>query len=137
MPSKFRPISATLTKMTRRTLDALPGIAEPASEVTASKVVPDTTDKWAPTVRELLLQVWLEQACRRPADRPDVQARLLDTLAPLVDEAVIALAELFADGAPDEPALAVWRTFSRLDREHCPELAKLLIEAHGSMRSAP
>jgi hypothetical protein len=60
-----------------------------------------------------------------------VREELLATLAPLVDHAVAELARLFRDGPPpDHPALAVWRAFPRLDREHCAKLATLLIDAH-------
>jgi hypothetical protein len=89
-----------------------------------------TTDhEWTNAVRELLLRVWLEQACQRSADRPAVQERLLATLGPLVAEAVARLANAFRDGPPADPALTVWRGFPRLDRTHCVELAALLIEA--------
>jgi hypothetical protein len=85
---------------------------------------------WANTVRELLLQVWGEQACQRASDWPDVRQRLLEQLATVVESAVAELARLFGDGLPpDDPTLTVWRTFSKLDRVHCARLAAVLIEA--------
>ncbi len=54
------------------------------------------------------------------------------SLAPLVDEAVATLAREFGDRVPDDPPFVVWRSFSRLDRKHCAQLAALLIEARGS-----
>jgi hypothetical protein len=89
-----------------------------------------TIDPWSTEVRELLLAVWLEQACRRPADRPEVLARLLLRWGPAVDEAVAALAA-FRDGVPADPADATWRAFPRLDRNHCAQLTTSLIAAGG------
>jgi hypothetical protein len=92
-------------------------------------------------VREILLQVWGEQACRRAEDWPEVLARLMKSspaspggfprasLAPLVDSAVAQLVHLFGKDVPVDPARAVWRAFPRLDSLHCAKLADLLLEA--------
>ena len=113
---------------------------------------PAPPDRWP---ERLLLQVWGEQACQRPADWPDVLARLLKdgtatpgngdegrrpraSMKPAVDAAVAALAAGFgADTAPPaDPPLAVWRAFPKLDKAHCARLAALLIEAR-TMAPAP
>jgi hypothetical protein len=90
----------------------------------------------ADSICKLLLLVWLEQACRRPADRPETQDRLLAKWTPLVNEAIAELAKVFSTAVPDDPALAVWLAFPRLDREHCARLATLLIEARTDARDA-
>jgi hypothetical protein len=84
---------------------------------------------WTSKVCARLIDVWLEQACMRPADRPETLERLLAMYGPRVDDAVTELARLFADGALDDPALAIWRAFPLLDREHCSRLATLLRES--------
>jgi hypothetical protein len=98
---------------------------------------PDNITISADTIRKPLLLIWLEQACRRPADRPETQDRLLAKWMPLVNEAVAELARLFsADVLPADPVHAVWRAFPRLDREHCTNLAALLIEARADARDS-
>jgi hypothetical protein len=96
-------------------------------------------------VREKLLQVWGKQACRHLEDWPAVLERLMKpassskpggfaraSLEPLVNHAVAQLACVFGDRVPDQPALAVWRAFPKLDRMHCSELAQLLIKARAA-----
>ena len=70
-----------------------------------------TGSEWADIVRELLVDIWLEQACRRPADRPGTRERLLAVHGPRVDEAVAELARRFATWPTDDPAAVVWRAF--------------------------
>lgn len=92
------------------------------------------TSEWIDAVRVLVHLVWGEQACQRPEHWPEVRERLLERLAPLVDHAVAELARLFGGVRPvDDPAVAVWRTFPRLDRIHCVELARLLIQARAAL----
>jgi hypothetical protein len=108
--------------------------------------------------RELLLQTWGEQACRNPDHWPDTLAALLrgrphddrdfedghlkeraryprGSLLPWVDDATRILTAAFANGVPDDPADAIWRAFSKLDREHCALLADRLITAARGDRS--
>jgi hypothetical protein len=100
----------------------------PPSKGRNMETLPDT---WTDTVRNCLLEVWGRQACQRPADWPEVRERLLTTLAPLVDTAAAELARLFDGRSLDDPAIAVWRSFPRLDRNHCAKLATLLVDASG------
>jgi hypothetical protein len=91
-----------------------------------------------------LYATWGDQSCQRPSDWPDVFARFMasakasdlsspsshgrGSLRPMFNEAVAALTEAFnADVPPADPAEAVWRIFPRLDREHCQQLADLLM----------
>jgi hypothetical protein len=84
--------------------------------------------EWTDIVRDKVFEVWAEQAC--PEHWPEVRQRLLEKLAPFVDDAVAELAWLFGDvPSADDPALAVWATFPKLDRDHCTRLAELLIQA--------
>jgi hypothetical protein len=94
-----------------------------------------TTPGWSNKVREVLLAVWLEQACRRPADRPETQEEMLLRWGTRVDEAVAKLADAFRDVPPADPAREVWRAFPLLDRAHCAQLATLLIAAAGNAGS--
>jgi hypothetical protein len=94
-----------------------------------------TGAEWTHKVRELLLAVWLEQACRRPADRPETQERILLRWGTRVHDAVAELANVFRDMPPADPARVVWRAFPLLDRDHCAQLATLLIAASGRVGS--
>jgi hypothetical protein len=102
--------------------------------------------------RKLLLRTWGEQACRNPAHWPDTLAALLrgrphderdfedghlkerakfprGSMLPWVNDATRALTVAFANGVPPDPADAVWRAFSKLDRTHCATLADRLVNA--------
>jgi hypothetical protein len=91
-------------------------------------------------VEEVLLSVWGQQSCCRPADWPAVLKALVapDTGSRTsyrwrVDNAVAVLTEAFGSGLlPDDPAGFVWRAFPHLDRHGCRVLAQQLAEASGA-----
>jgi hypothetical protein len=92
--------------------------------------------------------VWLQQACRRPEDRERVFSALMKpagktegenmaskdnhgraSLKPMFDEAVAALTEAFGAEQPsNDPKMAVWIAFPKLDRERRIQLAELLLK---------
>jgi hypothetical protein len=98
-------------------------------EIQSTIIETGASPEWIYAVREKLLGIWGQQACQCPEHWPDVCHRLLEKSGPLVDDAATELARLFNNGPPDDPALACWRIFPRLDRDHCERLAALLIEA--------
>jgi hypothetical protein len=122
-------------------MDPLPSL-DPTQEHSTSAGRP-AVPVWQDTVRALLLETWGAQACRRPADWPDVLGRLLKSgvglsggmtrtsMKDAVDDAVIALAAAFDANAPlpDDPSRVVWRAFTKLDHVHCRLLAQRLVEA--------
>jgi hypothetical protein len=96
--------------------------------------------------RELLCEIWMQQACMRPADRQRVLAALLKdgtatpggsgfkrgSLEPRVAAAslALALAEALAAGLPATSLIdAVWRSFPLLTADSRARLTELLIEA--------
>jgi hypothetical protein len=94
--------------------------------------------------RELLCEIWMQQACMRPADRQRVLAALLKdgtatpggsgfkrgSLEPRVAAASLALAEALAAGLPATSLIdAVWRSFPLLTADSRARLTELLIEA--------
>jgi hypothetical protein len=96
----------------------------------SSIIETSASPEWIDTVREKLMEVWGQQACRCPEHWPGVCQRLLENLGPLVDDAVTHLARLFGTGKPiSDPTYAVWRLFPRLDHKHCTVLANSLAEA--------
>jgi hypothetical protein len=83
-------------------------------------------------VHAKLLETWSHQACRNPGDWPAARDALLAKCGSVVDAAVPQLVKLFSHRVPADPAIAVWRCFPRLDREHCAILATRLMEASGA-----
>ena len=83
-------------------------------------------------IRTLLLQVWGEQACQRPADWPEVLARLMvsrpnirGSIKPWLDAAVVSIAAKLEAG-DGITGTDVWVAFSKLDHVHRDKLAALL-----------
>jgi hypothetical protein len=86
----------------------------------------------AARVRELLIQVWGEQACQvNPKDWPAAFDRYMKdgkdrgSFKPFVDDAVPVLTSL-ANKPDTITPTEVWRAFSKLDKEHCAILAERL-----------
>jgi len=77
-----------------------------------------------------MLPIWGEQSCRRPADWPESLERLLtgnskrSGLAPRVDAACAALAQVLNTGPPTDFADAVWRAFPLLNQTYRTKLVE-------------
>ena len=87
-------------------------------------------------VREALLAIWGEQACRKPDDWPKALRGLMkdtgsgDTkrasYKPRLDHAVATLTEAYSTGLPRDGAALVWQVFPMLTRTNCARLAARL-----------
>jgi hypothetical protein len=80
-------------------------------------------------VREVLLQIWSEQACRNPAHWPETVERL--TANGKMQRAIDAcqvIAAAFTDGSPDDPYDVIWRAFPLLDAKHRARFVDRLLQ---------